>query len=164
MELQPGVPGGEDEPLELAPRAPPPVAAAPVDPTPGYEPLPHRYRAKKSRLFPIALTLFVLLIAAAAGFVVLGREGVIPRGWVPRWIDLGRFEAPVQVLTIQSLPSGATVLLNGVEVGETPLARENDYPPGARVEVKLVLRGHKPWTGSFVGGQKANVQAQLQRR
>ncbi|RKH58505.1 serine/threonine-protein kinase [Corallococcus aberystwythensis] len=70
--------------------------------------------------------------------------------------------APTALLSIRSEPSGATVLVDGVEVGKTPLSMDNVYPARS-VTVQLKLKGYRPWTGSFMGGRKADVAAELKR-
>ncbi|RKH80678.1 PEGA domain-containing protein [Corallococcus sp. AB045] len=69
---------------------------------------------------------------------------------------------PAAVLSIRSEPSGATVLVDGVEVGVTPLVMDNVYPARS-VPVQLKLKGYRVWTGSFMGGKKSDVQAELKR-
>jgi serine/threonine-protein kinase len=48
-------------------------------------------------------------------------------------------------------------------LGETPLFVENIYPKN-EIEVKLSLKGYRPWTGKFAGGQTAELKARLHRR
>ncbi|MHA7633032.1 serine/threonine-protein kinase [Corallococcus sp. M7] len=69
---------------------------------------------------------------------------------------------PSAVLSIHSEPSGATVLVDGVEVGVTPLVMDNTYPARS-VPVQLKLKGYRVWTGSFMGGKKSDVTAELKR-
>ncbi|MDQ3263782.1 MAG: PEGA domain-containing protein [Myxococcota bacterium] len=156
----------EDEPLELMERPPPPPPGAEVDPDAGYQALPGRYPSRPRRpLLPIAVGLFVLLLAGAASFVLFGGQGLLPRGWLPRSVQAPPgLEQQVRVLSIDSIPSGAQVLINEVEVGQTPLVRENDYLSGAQVQVRLVRRGYRPWTGTFVGGSEARIEARLVKR
>lgn len=156
----------EDEPLELVERPPPPPPDPAVDPDAGYQALPGRYSPPpRRRLLPIAVGLFVLLIAGAAAFVLFGGQGGIPRGWLPRSVQVPQgLEQQVRVLSIDSIPSGAQVLINEVEVGQTPLVRENDYLSGAQVQVRLVRRGYRPWTGTFVGGSETRIEARLVKR
>ena len=65
-------------------------------------------------------------------------------------------------LSIRSEPSGARVMVDGVDVGVTPLVMDNTYPARA-IPVQLKLRGYRAWTGSFMGGMKADVDAELKR-
>lgn len=147
----------EEAPLELAhqPRA---GETMPAD---GFEPLPQRYEApvRRRRLFPVAAALFVLLIGAAAAWVLFAG---LPR-WLPAQlpVDLRPQQA---TLTIESTPSGATVFVGEHELGQTPLARENDFRPGATVSVRVVKAGYKPWSGSFPGGTTTRLEVKLQRR
>jgi serine/threonine-protein kinase len=69
---------------------------------------------------------------------------------------------PTPLLSIHSEPSGATVLVDGVEVGVTPIAMDNLYPSRS-ITVQLKLKGYRPWTGTFMGGRKADVEAELKR-
>ena len=69
---------------------------------------------------------------------------------------------PSAVLSIRSEPSGATVLVDGVEVGVTPLVMDNVYPARS-VPVQLKLKGYRVWTGAFMGGKKSDVAAELKR-
>ena len=66
------------------------------------------------------------------------------------------------VLYVDSEPSGATVRINGRDLGQTPLVQENDFV--GEVEVQLVLKGYRPYQARFRGGVAAEVRANLQRR
>ena len=66
-------------------------------------------------------------------------------------------------LTIESRPTGATVIIDGKRVGTTPLAL-----PGMTVgthAVRLEMAGYKPWTASVpvVAGEKNRVAASLEQ-
>jgi serine/threonine-protein kinase len=66
-------------------------------------------------------------------------------------------------LTIESRPSGATVVVDGKRVGTTPLAL-----PGIAVGthvVRMELSGYKPWSASVpvVAGEKNRVAASLEQ-
>ncbi|MBZ4370532.1 serine/threonine-protein kinase [Corallococcus sp. AS-1-6] len=99
--------------------------------------------------------------------VVLGIAAVLAGGALFVW---PRYETqvlralglPAAVLSIRSEPSGATVLVDGVEVGVTPLVMDNVYPSRS-VPVQLKLKGYRVWTGSFMGGKKSDVAAELKR-
>ncbi len=68
------------------------------------------------------------------------------------------------VLTIHSQPEGATVIIDGAELGTTPLVMDNIYPAQQPVPVRLTLPGHKPWKGTFTGGQAALLDVKLEKR
>jgi serine/threonine-protein kinase len=68
-----------------------------------------------------------------------------------------------RVLTINSNPSGATVTIDGAELGTTPLVMDNIYPPRA-IPVRLTLPGHRPWKGTFTGGRLEALEVRLERR
>ncbi|NOJ97425.1 protein kinase [Corallococcus coralloides] len=98
---------------------------------------------------------------------LLGIAAVLAAGVVFVW---PRYELQVlrtpglssAVLSIRSEPSGATVLVDGVEVGVTPLVMDNAYPARS-VPVQLKLKGYRVWTGAFMGGKKSDVAAELKR-
>jgi hypothetical protein len=101
--------------------------------------------------------------------VVAGLAGA---GWLfwPQLRRLADEHAPgvlparrTHVLSIESVPEGATVLINGREVGTTPVLMENDYPP-RDIPLELRLPGHAPWKGSFRGGDEARVSVRLEPR
>jgi serine/threonine-protein kinase len=71
--------------------------------------------------------------------------------------------APTNILSLESVPEGATVLIGGKAVGETPLYLENVYP-SEDITVTLTKPGFKPWSGTFRGGKSASVHAPLRRR
>jgi len=162
----PPPPPEHDEPLELA-VSPEQVHADVATATAtavgeGYQPLPNAYAApKRSRSFRFLRYLlfgFVLLVLASGAAVVLTHLDRVKRVLPPA------AQSGPAVLRIESEPEGAAVWINGREVGQTPLAQENDFPPGVSIPVKLTLRGHLPWTGSFQGGAEAAVKARLVRR
>lgn len=49
---------------------------------------------------------------------------------------------PPHTMTIDSYPSGATVWINGRQVGRTPFLKGISYPPGHILELELELRGY----------------------
>ncbi|HZI06796.1 MAG TPA: PEGA domain-containing protein, partial [Archangium sp.] len=65
-------------------------------------------------------------------------------------------------LRIHSTPPGASVRVDGLEVGTTPLSIGNTWPEGT-VSVEVSLPGYRPWRGSFAGNQPVTLDAQLQR-
>lgn len=165
-------PPSDDAPLELAApdpreRSHRPPAAPPVE---EYQPLPGRYAPPpRRRVFGVLVVLLMLAgLGTLAALVLTGSEpvqGIVPRGVVPRDLPLPRgLQAELAPLIIDSEPPGATVFVNGTELGQTPLAMENSYPAGKKARVRLVLRGYRPWTGSFEGGREVTLRATLRRR
>jgi hypothetical protein len=71
---------------------------------------------------------------------------------------------PAPLLSVSSEPPGATVRINGASVGETPIFMDNLYPADKAAKVELVLKGYRPWTGTFRGGEVARIEATLERR
>ncbi|AFE09890.1 putative serine/threonine protein kinase [Corallococcus coralloides DSM 2259] len=132
--------------LELEERAPR-VESSPSE----FEPMtPSRPRRRWGPA--VALLGIAAVLAAGALFVWPQYEAQVLRA-------LG---LPSAVLSIRSEPSGATVLVDGVEVGVTPLVMDNVYPARS-VPVQLKLKGYRVWTGSFMGGKKSDVAAELKR-
>lgn len=168
-----------EDALELADRpARPPVDEASFAPPPveGYAPVitpapPPRRGWVGRLLLGLALAAVVSALAGAAVLWKLGGLGAGPAG-APRAGDAPRTEYALQgtqgmgapVLLVNSEPSGATVRVDGVVKGTTPLALDNHYTQGREVRVELTLRGHRPWTGTFRGGEAATLDAQLRRR
>jgi len=70
---------------------------------------------------------------------------------------------PTALLRIESEPPGAKIEIGSQVLGETPLFVENIYPK-SEIEVRLSLKGYRPWTGKFAGGQTAELKARLHRR
>jgi hypothetical protein len=66
-------------------------------------------------------------------------------------------------LEVASRPAGARVLLDGREVGRTPLRLERIAP--GRHTVRLELDGHRLWetTLTVTAGQAARVAGSLER-
>jgi serine/threonine-protein kinase len=99
-----------------------------------------------------------VLVALGAGVVVL-------RPWLEGQLRVANARVrTATVLTIQSQPAGATVIIDGAELGTTPLVMDNIYPAEQRIPVRLTLPGHKPWKGSFTGGQPALLDVKLEKR
>ena len=108
------------------------------------------------RLF--ALVLVVGLAAAAVHLWPL----ILSYAW--NWkIRIPFVEIPAPTLRIESDPPGATIRIDGAEVGRTPLVMDNIYRPRS-AEVILTLKDYHAWMGHFVGRRPALVQAKLIRR
>jgi serine/threonine-protein kinase len=55
------------------------------------------------------------------------------------------------------------VLVEGREVGTTPLAVDNLYPGDKPLTVQVRLRGYRTWTGTFRGGEPVEFKVALDR-
>jgi hypothetical protein len=64
------------------------------------------------------------------------------------------------VLSIRSVPAGATVKINGAVQGTTPLFIDNRWP-SMRVDIHLSRPGYRTWRGKFSGAQTASVDVAL---
>ncbi|RKI35569.1 serine/threonine protein kinase [Corallococcus sp. AB004] len=132
LELEERAPRAESSPSEFEPMAP---------------------SRSRGRWGPAVALLGIAAVLAAGALFVWPRYEL----QVLRAIGL-----PSAVLSIRSEPSGATVVVDGVEVGVTPLVMDNVYPARS-VPVQLKLKGYRVWTGSFMGGKKSDVAAELKR-
>jgi hypothetical protein len=67
-------------------------------------------------------------------------------------------------LIVNSLPSGARVLLNGRTVGTTPLVLR-DQPAGSRA-IQIALDGYEPWSAAVqvVAYTETRLRAMLKPR
>jgi serine/threonine-protein kinase len=138
----------KEEELQLAERAPRPASNFPID-----RGAPLWRRALRSVKF-----LAVLLLLAGA--VVVALPHLTKLATTLRY-RLGPKPHMTQ-LSIQTDPPGATVIVDGREVGTTPLVIDNDYP-SQEIPLKLTLKGFKPWTGTFAGGQPESLDVRLRR-
>lgn len=66
------------------------------------------------------------------------------------------------LLSVTSVPSGASVIVAGKEVGQTPFFSDNRW--NGSVAVELVLPGFRTWAGTFEGGRDAKIDAKLVRK
>ena len=64
-------------------------------------------------------------------------------------------------LTIESTPSGASVLIDGEEAGRTPFLGSNGAQRGEAVPLELKLPGYELWTGKIAGGADARLNIKL---
>jgi hypothetical protein len=94
----------------------------------------------------------VLIIAGAV--VALGAVAAVV------WKQ-GDATGPQPTVAVTTTPSGATVIVNGKDVGTTPWFADNTWQGAVPVEVSLP--GFRPWKGSFVGGSEQRVEVTLQR-
>jgi eukaryotic-like serine/threonine-protein kinase len=130
----------EPEHLELAERPPrPPPAPEPT----------------RRRWLPSVLTVAVLLL------VLGGVVAALPH--LKRQVDTLRGSGnPPPLLTVQSEPSGATVSVNGMVLGTTPLVIDNSFLRGD-ISVQVTLEGYTPWKGTFTGNEPGSLEVKLRR-
>lgn len=105
------------------------------------------------------------------GFLVLGAVTLgaflvfRPRIPVPEGISDSDFVRGINAangqLVISSTPSGAKIIINETERGQTPWAIDNHW--NGTVKVRLEARGYKPWEGTFQGGQDQTLDVQLKK-
>jgi eukaryotic-like serine/threonine-protein kinase len=105
----------------------------------------------------------VSVLAAAVG------GGVWAWPWLKAFLPgpateaLKRAAPPTDILSLDSEPDGANVLIGGKQVGQTPMYLENIYPE-EDIPITISKPGFKSWTGTFRGGKSASVHAPLSRR
>ena len=138
----------KEEELQLAERAPRPASTFPVD---NGAPLWRRL------LRPMKFLAVLLLVAG--GLVVAWPH--LTKVAITLRYKLGP-KPPMTQLSIQTDPPGATVIVDGQEMGTTPLVIDNAYPR-QEIPLKLTLKGFKPWTGTFAGGQPESLDVRLRR-
>ncbi len=138
----------KEEELQLAERAPRPASNFPID---RGAPLWRRV------LRPVK---FLAVLLVLGGAVVVALPHLTKLVTTLRY-RLGPKPTMTQ-LSIQTDPPGATVIVDGREVGTTPLVIDNDYPH-QEIPLKLTLKGFKPWTGTFAGGQPESLDVRLRR-
>lgn len=66
------------------------------------------------------------------------------------------------VVSVNSAPAGAAILIAGKEVGRTPWFADNVWP-SVPVAFELVLPGYRRAEGTFMGGVEARVELVLVR-
>jgi serine/threonine-protein kinase len=146
------------EPLELARSPRRPVRAR--TPAPEFRPPTESESASASDFTRTVRNLLIGLGVLAVGFKLFTLALPTLR---PVLMALP-FEVPGlgPELSIHSTPPGASVRVEGLEVGTTPLSIGNTWPEGT-VSVEVSLPGYRPWRGSFAGNQPVSLDAQLQR-
>ena len=146
------------EPLELARPARRPGRAR--TPAPEFRPPTEPAPSDASDFGRTVRNLLIGLVVLAVGFKLFSLAMPTLR---PVLMALP-FEVPGlgPDLTIRSTPPGASVHVEGLEVGTTPLSIGNTWPAGT-VSVEVSLPGYRPWRGTFVGNQPVTLDAQLQR-
>ncbi|MCP3138402.1 serine/threonine-protein kinase [Pyxidicoccus xibeiensis] len=136
------------EALELVERAPRPVSDWQEDT------LAARGRSRRRLLLALG-GLAVLALGAAlwAWRGTVSRELLSATGI--------RLASPV--LSVRSQPAGASVWVEGKEVGTTPLVVDNVYPDRV-LSVQVRHKGYRTWKGTFRGGQPVDFQVTLDDR
>ncbi|MFL5356711.1 protein kinase domain-containing protein [Archangium sp.] len=117
-----------------------------------YEPPKRRLQWQR----PVALVATLLLLVGA-GVVALPHLKIL---YSKALLSSGAKTTPL--LSIQSEPEGALVTIDGTELGTTPLVIDNTYPEQP-ISVQVTLKGHKPWKGTFTGGQPTALEVKLKR-
>jgi serine/threonine-protein kinase len=151
----------------VTPQAPPPPVLDMTDeeelqlveraPRPKSDFNPSDYRPRR-RLGPVVTKVALVLVVVGGGLLAWP--------YLSRQLHQLRYSVgpkpQVGILSIQSEPSGATVTVDGTVLGTTPLMMDNTYP-ASDIPVKVTLKGYKPWTGTFVGGQPQSLEVRLRR-
>jgi serine/threonine protein kinase len=108
----------------------------------------------------------LLAVIGAAGFFALPHlQRLLPGAQDAMRSTLGASSTiELPPLVIRSQPEGATVRVDGVDRGTTPLVMDNEYPQGTEISVQVSMPGYKPWKGTFTGGAPATLDAKLQKR
>ncbi|WP_434382291.1 protein kinase domain-containing protein [Melittangium boletus] len=153
----PPVGGAPREPtgsgLELEERAPHPPSdfRSPLEPSP-----------LLVRLGRVARTGLLLLLGAGGLWLAAPHARSLGRALWPRVRQAVGLSPRVHMLSITSEPPQATVYVDGVELGTTPLFVDNVYPE-RDLPVRLTLKGYKPWKGTLRGGEPVTLDVRLQR-
>ncbi len=142
-------PRAPEEPLELA-HSPRPDLDAPKPP----ERPPLQLGRAAGKLLKGALVLAVLGGVGAAAYLF---------AWPVLQEKVPSLRPRQAVLQIDSEPPGAAIVIDGSTIGTTPFFTENLYPK-REIPFQLVVRGYRPWKGSFSGGREAKVHAVLDRK
>jgi eukaryotic-like serine/threonine-protein kinase len=158
----------DDAPLELATRGPRRHVETEAFSVEGHAPvmdisIVHAAHARKPFALGKWLVLGALGLAGSVGYTYWPRIQEDARANLPKALAAKLPAQRTHVLKVDSAPEGATVLINGTEVGQTPYLTENLYP---RSELKVTVskKGYWPWTGSLRGGEDAELNADLERK
>jgi serine/threonine-protein kinase len=140
----------KEEELQLTERGPRPESDfVPVDTA---EPGPRRRWGRTLALVAIPLLVLGGVVVALPQFSKQLNTFRLPPA----------LRGPVGMLSIQSEPEGATVTVDGTVIGTTPLVVDNTYP-AQDIPVKVTLKGYKPWTGTFAGGEPVSLDVKLRK-
>jgi serine/threonine-protein kinase len=106
---------------------------------------------RSRRTIWIGLASLVVVVAASPVAVQLWRHAPVSPTVAPP-------PSPRRKLAVRSVPAGATVVIDGIGYGPTPV--EIALEPGAG-DLSLSLDGFAPWRGTVDPGREAVVEAQL---
>jgi hypothetical protein len=158
----PGGPLARPSPSAFGPKKPKDEAlelARPVErraPNAWAEPAPYRDEVRRPRGRAV---LYLVLALAVLGGAAVGAFMFIPNLQRKIPFDLPRAS---HALLITSTPDGATVVIEGKEIGTTPYAGDNRW--AGRVRVELRLEGFEPFKDTFAGGKDQSIAATLKRK
>ena len=150
---------GSEEKIELAPRAPRAIEAR-------VETYRAELRARSPRSWAIKLVIAALVLGVAALGALLhfkpkldlqSLDGAREATLLDELAAGG--ESPP--IIVSSTPTGATILIGGKSVGETPWAGENQWRGETLIVLKL--KGYQPWEGKLKGGQPLTLDIRLKK-
>lgn len=148
-----------DEELELAPKAPRAIEAR-------VETYRTELHARARRPWAIWLVIAALALGVAALGALLHFKPKLDL----ESLDGVRESTLLDALTaggesppiiVSSTPTGATILIGGKAVGETPWAGENRWRGETLIVLKLA--GYQPWEGKLKGGQPLTLDIRLKK-
>lgn len=152
-------PAAEEEKLELAERAPPKLEER-------VEKFREERGARSARPWALKLVISLLLLGVVGlaafltfkpRFELRSFEGVRDSSLLD-----GLTASPQpQPIIISSTPTGATILIGGKNVGQTPWAGENQWV--GETQVVLKLAGYKTWSGTITGSQPLTLDISLKK-
>ncbi|MFP2913185.1 PEGA domain-containing protein, partial [Pyxidicoccus sp. 3LFB2] len=106
----------------------------------------------------IGAALCALAVLTAGGVWLYSQRAMLPGQLTKMGVPL-----PSPMLSVISNPSGATVLVEGKQVGTTPLAMDNLYPSDKPLTVQVRMKGYRTWKGTFRGGEAVEFKVALDR-
>jgi serine/threonine protein kinase len=109
------------------------------------------------------LLLLVVAVVGAGAVLYVPRFNQQAQDNLPKALAAKVPQIRTRVLNIQSEPSGASVSVNGSQVGVTPFIAENLYP-ATELEVTVTMRGYRTWKGKIRGGEDIELSANLQKK
>ncbi len=134
----------DNGPLELArDLSRPAVDEEPSGSAPAYRDTPAEPVSQKGRWVMIVATLLALSAFAVLA-IYTKRATLLP--------SLGIRAGPAATLYIDSDPPGATVRINGKDLGKTPMVQDNRFAEG-EIDFQLLLQDYRPFAGKFRGGE-----------